>query len=304
MSIDEEFTRTLRARVDIVAPRVDVDTSQVISGARRRRLLRRSASAGALTAVLVVGGAVAVQSWPVRAASVAPAASAQATSPDEAGWPDANFWHQAYEYGVDGATHRAETWLPHHGDGALRSLGLDLAAPHRGDGATVRDGDLSKAELITRNAFATLPDPANCGGKPVDIDWDALYALPTTPDALGERLAACYTPAPSVTRDQVVASKVFNLVQSPASPALRRALWSVFSGLDGVVVTPEVTDSHGRSGTRYGWDADSFTIVDPSDGHLLELKDPDTHVVYLEQGPADAVPDGLTFVEPVGVGPS
>jgi hypothetical protein len=64
MTTDEDFTRHLRERIDVVGPVIAVDTSRVIRGARRHRAIVRSGAVSmAVTAVALVGWVAAAQPW-------------------------------------------------------------------------------------------------------------------------------------------------------------------------------------------------------------------------------------------------
>jgi preprotein translocase subunit SecD len=72
MTQDDDFSRELRNRLDAVGPAITVDTSRVISRARRRLAVTRTA--GALTLTLVLGGsgwALNAQPWHSPAAAPA-----------------------------------------------------------------------------------------------------------------------------------------------------------------------------------------------------------------------------------------
>ena len=76
MTHDDDFSRDLLARADAVAPAITVDTTRVISNARRRRVVARTAGALALTVVLGGSGwALNEQLW--RVPAVAPAGQSQ-----------------------------------------------------------------------------------------------------------------------------------------------------------------------------------------------------------------------------------
>jgi len=91
------------------------------------------------------------------------------------------------------------------------------------------------------------------------------------------------------------------LRESPASPALREALWEVAARIPGVTLVGATTDSAGRAGVAVARD-DRRYILDPNDGRLLEEWEgsaeavPETpggtafRATYLEQGPTDSAP--------------
>ena len=87
------------------------------------------------------------------------------------------------------------------------------------------------------------------------------------------------------------------LRESPAPPALRRALWQVAATIPGVELVGGVTGSAGPPGiaverdmTSFGWLAERY-VLDPADGRLLEILDHDlagnvgSRMTILEQGP-------------------
>lgn len=254
--------------------------------ARRRRLglsLVGAAAAGTLAVTLVpwspFGGTA-----EARAAEVLVVASeAAAAQPDTVG--DAPYWHTVTAYvqeglGADGVEHRRESWVARVEPGLLIDEGLDAVM-----GMGVARFQIGATSL----------------------DWAGLDALPTDPVALRDLL---YTDLPQNSRseddlafDQITAL----LVESPASPALRAALWKVASQIDGVRLVGEVTDAAGRTGTALELtiDYDPGTevlrlVVDPGTGTLLERvntsdspgtdSDVRYRATFLEQGPADVLP--------------
>ena len=128
--MSDDFARALRERVDALQPRIDVDTSHVISGARRRRTLRRSAAAPVvLTAVVALSIALS--------------------------------WHSRWELETDGVvTGRTELWTPRTGEGLIVQDGdLSQAAPQSTFGLRVRIDDT--ATTLTWDRLDEIPaDPA------------------------------------------------------------------------------------------------------------------------------------------------
>lgn len=289
MSADEEFTRHLRERIDAVGPAITVDTSGVIRGARRRRTVVRSGAAtAAVTAVALVGWLAAAQPFttatgyapavepePVATQDVPTPTPSATTDAADAGWPDAAYWHTTVEVRQGADVEVNETWYGHTAPGLM-----------------VSDGDLASASGMGPASWTDLP----INGVDTIITWDALYALPTDPAVLEQLLRGAVQPDRRAGTDD---EKVFGMIQdlmnnSPASPALRRALWSVASGLPGVVVTPGATDTKGRPATMLANPTATFwpeaLYVDPDDGRLLQVDTADAVVVYLDAGPATAPP--------------
>lgn len=102
------------------------------------------------------------------------------------------------------------------------------------------------------------------------------------------------------------------LSETPASPAVRQAIWEELATLTGVTTTGKVTDAVGRS----GWDL-SFAfpghgsqrfVVDPASGAILQAEQmiggSTYRMTYLESGPADVAPSRSSEtempVEPAG----
>lgn len=81
MSIDEDFSRNLRTRIAATQPVIDVDTTHVISGARRRRTVRRIATAAMLTAALTIGIVLSPTLWASLGTTAPPAAPAPTATP-------------------------------------------------------------------------------------------------------------------------------------------------------------------------------------------------------------------------------
>jgi len=91
------------------------------------------------------------------------------------------------------------------------------------------------------------------------------------------------------------------LRESPASPALRKALWEVAARIPGVTLVGNVTDAAGRAGVAVRRGDQGYTF-DPETGRLLEESVGSSTAVaeapggslyratYLDQGPSDSAP--------------
>lgn len=88
------------------------------------------------------------------------------------------------------------------------------------------------------------------------------------------------------------------LSETPASPAVRQAIWKELATLTGITTTGKVTDAIGREGwnltfTRKGHGSQRF-IVDPTNGAILQAESESLgstyRVTYLEAGPAETAP--------------
>lgn len=125
------------------------------------------------------------------------------------------------------------------------------------------------------------------------LTWAQLDALPTDPDALADRFG-----------DNPFGSISGVLADSPASPALRSALFDVLARTDGARLLKNVKDSMGRPGTaientiaadpHLGIPAITIRLViDRASGSILEES---SHIdgkverweTYLESGPASS----------------
>lgn len=297
MTQSDDFSRDLLDRIDVVRPAITVDTTRVVSRARRQRAITRTSGALAVTLVLVgTGWVLDLQPW--QSPDVVPAGQgvlrvageegadpdpaadpglAAAVGPVDPGWPDAPFWHTIWEStDAAGAVERAEFWSGHTEPGLL-----------------IFDDDLASASGV---------GPASWGNLLIDgtwvlIDWDALYALPTDPVALESLIRGSVEPDRGVGTDddKVVSQSRDLLLRSPAPPALRMALWAVMAAQPNASVTPGVSDAAGRTGSLFEHtDALGGTFVmvfDPIDGRLLEERILNgAHSTMVEEGPATDTP--------------
>jgi len=206
------------------------------------------------------------------------------------GWPEASYWHSVSSYRQgSGPLVRREVWTDHEGIGSLLDahLGKDVIA--------LQDG-----------RFAGLT-------------WDDLYALPTESHALESHLRARGLDGIRDANTELFALVATLLRESPAPPALRKALWEVAARVPGTSLVGAARDSSGRSGVaiRRG---DHGYVLDPSNGRLFEesisaaqpsttsppsaasprstASQPSTassggtrwRATYLEQGPTDSAP--------------
>jgi hypothetical protein len=123
----------------------------------------------------------------------------------------------------------------------------------------------------------------------VALTWDQLYALPIDPDTLAATLRTDIHGAGTSDDAELFVIVGDLLRESPASPALRQALYEVVAAIPGVRSVGQVTDSQGRTGTGVERD-DQRYIIDTSTGQLLDETDDAWQSTYLSQGPADSAP--------------
>ncbi|GAA3810695.1 hypothetical protein CSO01_20930 [Cellulomonas soli] len=254
---------------------------------RRRAALVSFVSVAAATAFVIaptldLGGSPGAAS--AEAAAVLVSAAAAAGSQGE-GWPDAAYWHVVSTQEYDGQTYPREIWRGRLTDTVFQ------------DGALGEHADLAGADGVYTMSLG--PTQFDAGTA---VDWAGLYALPTDPTEL-ERVLREGGDGKGPNPDSELWSVVGELQsETPASPALRSALWTVASRIPGVVVVGTVTDSVGRTGTAVerdesdiGWHRMRF-IIDPDNGNLLEEVSYDEsgavswRMTILSQGPTDTAP--------------
>src|SRR5262249_58453862 len=81
------------------------------------------------------------------------------------------------------------------------------------------------------------------------LTWDELYALPTDPGQLTATLQADIKGAGPDPQSELFTIVGDLLRESPAPPALRKALFDVAAGIPGVHLTGKDTAELGRTGT-------------------------------------------------------
>lgn len=267
-----------------------------VAALRRRRVQRRRWGTGAI----VGAAATAVVALVLPLLTAAPAsarevlleaAAAAGRQVDERA--DARYWHVASELYYPGTgTFQREIWQARVGSSVLRDE-ADAALAAEGTG-----GDLDPA-LIRTEAFDTAATFV-VGGEV--LTWKDLDALPTDATALGQLLRDKVRGHASGEDNEVWESVAALLLESPASPQLRSALWQVAANIPGVELIGDATDAAGREGTAIerneldeGWYSVVY-VLDPSDGTLLETRnvEADGTVAFrwtlVDQGPSDTAP--------------
>ncbi|WP_328291346.1 CU044_5270 family protein [Kineococcus sp. NBC_00420] len=263
----------------------------------RRWTITALAGAAAAAAVALV---LPVASAPPASAEQVLLVTAQAAGqqPDQAA--GAAYWHvhSEQDYPATKPLQR-EIWQSRNGESVLRDETLVSGA---------LDGEpVDPAEVVT----TSLDGPAVFGVGGRSLSWADLDALPTDPQALGTLLRAAVKDHPAGEDHELFVTVTDLLTESPASPALRRALWEVAARVPGAEVLGPMTDAAGRTGTaieRDELDQNRYRyvyILDPTTGELLETRnvDRDGVVVYrmteLAQEPASTAPLSV----PPGCGP-
>jgi hypothetical protein len=203
-------------------------------------------------------------------------AAGTAAGAQPGGWPHAAYWHATSVYVQNGHTYHREIWIGHH------------------TGAVLRDPGLGPGVM-------PLPGPTLFGEG---LTWDQLYALPTDPAQLGPVLSnnvKGYGPDPNptggVSADQEEFVEIGDLLrESPASPALRKALYDVAADIPGARLVGNLTDALGRTGVGVEIHGEETLLIDPATGQLLAELDQGgkSGTTYLTQGPASTAPAPTT----------
>lgn len=264
-----------------------------VTAVRRNRRPRRwgiAAMAGAAaTAVAVL--AVPLFGAPSASAEEVFLAAAEAAGQQVDAAAGAAYWHVVSEVDYpETEPFRREIWQGRFEETVLYNE--FEAALVAGDGA------LDPA-LIRTDGF---DQPATFGVAGVALSWEDLEALPTDAAELEAHLRDMGRGHQSGEENELWESVTSLLLESPASPALRRALWQVAANMPDVELVGTMTDAAGRQGTAVernqlgaGWYRVVY-ILDPADGTLLETQsiDADGDVVYrltqLDQQPSMTAP--------------
>ena len=240
-------------------------------------MLTTALVAAAASLVLVVAPTISSNPHDTAAAQVLKQAGASAGA-QSGDWQDAAYWHSVSSYkGNDGKPIRREIWIGHQEIGVLKDPGVD-------------------AGVVIPLGVALFP--AGAGG----VSWDGLWDLPTDPEELDKLLRSGINGAGPDDDSEMFVIVGDLLRESPAPPALRKALWEVAARIPGIELVGDVTDHAGRAGVaveRHG----TRYVLDPSDGRLLEEGSDDWQSTYLEQGPASSAPEP-TAGDVKGSGPS
>jgi hypothetical protein len=222
---------------------------------RRRWTLRLAltgmAAAAAVAAVAVVQPAGGAQT-PRPPAAAANAATflrevAYAQSAQTASWGDTPYWQITFtRVAADGSRVDFQEFMAHHS-------GLSHV----------------RATSSGRSEDKQLTGRFSIGAR--QLTWDQLNKLPTREAALRTELETFANPGEDPTEE--IFKVIGDLLNSPASPQLRSALYQAAADLPGVRLVGKVTDSTGRPGTAVELGDGRIIvryIVDPANGRLLE----------------------------------
>jgi hypothetical protein len=206
-------------------------------------------------------------------------AKATRAEPQQEGWPHAAYWLAASIVVRDGKTFHRDIWIAHNGDAVLE----DGSLPGPPGPQPVHPAG---------SGFGSL------GTKPGWLTWDEIYALPTDPAKLGPLLTRYSTGLAYGSPAKNLWSTVLGLLaETPASPALREALYEVAAGIPGITVNSEHIDALGRTGTALTFDHQTL-VINPATAQLLAWTDAQPGVAgsspvtytYTYQGPATSAP--------------
>lgn len=277
--------------------------ARVVRSRKRRRVLYAVAAvtvAAVATVVAVPGDdrapdRVAIPAPPVveaqfaNASQIVDAAAASAgRGPAELG--DAPYWKVVSQYAQSGSERPDENsegmrtiWKGIDGPSILRdTFGEDVALED------VRPLKLPRATLTVRGRTYTWRE-VNAGA----LDQQQIHDLLTEgEEGVGEKDGR----APHEWYFFKQAGEL--LGDTPASPAVRQAIWKEMSTLTGITTSGKVTDALGRDGWDLTMSAEGYGsqrfVVDPSTGAILQWETADRGVTYrqtyLEAGPAETVP--------------
>ena len=241
-------------------------TARVVTLRRSRRprrwaLTALTGAAAATTAVLITT----FGSAPTASAEQVLRLTAEAAGhqPDQAA--GAAYWHVRSEldYPSSDPTQR-DIWQGRTQESVLRDEAL---APGVLDGGVLDPAAVRTEDLGGPAIFAVGYDR---------LTWPDLESLPTDPDQLEALLRQKVAGHPAGEEYQLWEAVTGLLRESPASPALRQALWEVAARMGEVELIGPMTDAAGRRGTaieldqlEQGWYRMLY-ILDPQTGVLLE----------------------------------
>lgn len=280
-------TARLRARRRLLKRALEPSPAQ-----RRRRRFKRVIAAGSVAAALAVSAVALslggqsgkplapVQSPEFRNAAQVLHAAGTAAAAQEVDVAKAKYWRVDSEYQQSGnGVYRRTYWQGRTSTGFLFDEGF-------GRGEVVSEMGKAKFGLQQRT-----------------LTWDQLLNLTRSPSELMELLREDTGSLKGGTADHYAFKTLGELLgETPAPPALRKAMWDAAADLKGISYDGEIKDDRGRTG--YGVTLDQLTyVVEPSTGRILEsrLKTKDGgsyRITYLSQGPTDAAPTMPTSSAP------
>ncbi len=185
----------------------------------------------------------------------------------QAGWPNAQYWYIEGQYRCGGQIYTAKIWLSRHGRGVLEKTGPENNTD------PVCTSDLLTAPIDDSYMFGLYT-------------WSQLYTLPTNAAKLKAKLKADFGQGGGAS---LFADVEDVLIDSPAPPAVRSALFKVAASIPGVKVIGNYTDPLGRTGIAVQIGPYGF-VVDPANGAVLDEINRGGADTIVTQGPATGEP--------------
>jgi hypothetical protein len=274
---DETFVHALRARVDALAPRIDVDTDRVLPTARRGRRRRRTVVSGLCALAVAAGGVGAASYWaepgPTHPSQIAPASGGDAAAPGPDGRPQGNGPADGPYWRVQTLTTRTDTTSDGRTEESTQGITYWTARDPEGDSYRAFEG-VEALDPWPGSTFGSLV----VDGEHVRLSWDALATLPTDPAELDALLRDSIRAEVGSVDEDALAQKTWNLLKSgPTSPAVRDGLWATLTGLTGSTPLGAVKDTQGRTGEGLEWVGEDHSnrnvrfVYDTAEHRLLEL---------------------------------
>lgn len=264
---EDRVLTAARARLDTAVRNAPVSLASPRYSRRQRTSLALTAAAAAVAAVVVPAVSLGNQAPSARAsAATVLREAAQAAGNQPGSWANASYWHSVslYRRGGDRPVRR-EIWIGNDRPGVLKDPGVDCTG----------------VIPLTEGLFT---------GERV-AGWAGLYELPTDPAALEAALRRGRGRGEGNDADSELYSRVGDLLsESPAPPALRRALYEVAANVPGVELLGPLKDLDGRPGVGIQREGDRRLIIDATDGRLLQSTDRNFTATFREQGPAETAP--------------
>ncbi|MFD3589192.1 CU044_5270 family protein [Streptomyces sp. NPDC058683] len=280
-AVREAVARDTADAVALVAP----DPADAVPlrprGWVRRRFVGAALAVAAVTATLLVYPTVSVDGGP-------PAASADAAA----------FLNRVADTAADGDKSAADApyWkVRMRTTGMVNGRGSRVQTTWYSRTATYSRSSPGAETKICHDGFCKFPGGMVWTIGKTKLTWDDLGKLPTDPAVLKTRLLGDAGSGSGSTGS--LYNRIVNLIAgSPASPALRAALFEILAGMDDVHLVGPAKDSAGRQGTAVEWQGPkmrSRLIVDPRTSTVLEFRQagfpkPDSRfaTTYLYVGPA------------------
>jgi hypothetical protein len=188
------------------------------------------------------------------------------------GWPDASYWYAESEDTslLTGKTTYSANWSDRHGSGVTAQGGTPIPE---------QSTDIPSLSSLPVGSTAVGAIGVSGDSAPFyGYTWPQLYALPTDNTAelesdlmtTGDIHFGPKAPGSSWTGQEDLFGLITNLLSgTPASPALREALYRVAATIPGVTVKGTYTDSLGRTGTALQL-GPLTAVIDPATGQYLD----------------------------------